>query len=69
LLGGQEFSCGNIRNLETHRPVAPIASQRGAPPRPSTTEPRMDQVSAQTDGGFTVTNSRNGFSKTYKPGI
>jgi hypothetical protein len=23
-------------------------------------------VSAQPDGSFTVTNSRNGFSKTYK---
>jgi hypothetical protein len=24
-------------------------------------------VSAQTDGTFTVTNTRNRFSKTYKP--
>jgi competence protein ComEC len=27
------------------------------------------KVSARTDGSFTVTNARNGFSKTYKPGI
>ena len=26
------------------------------------------KVSAQTDGSFTVTNARNGFSKTYKAG-
>ena len=25
------------------------------------------KVTAQTDGTFTVTNARNGFSKTYKP--
>jgi competence protein ComEC len=25
------------------------------------------KLSAQNDGGFTVTNSRNGFTKTYKP--
>jgi competence protein ComEC len=25
------------------------------------------KVSAQQDGSFTVTNTRNGFSKTYKP--
>jgi hypothetical protein len=25
------------------------------------------KVSAQMDGRFTVTNTRNGFSKTYKP--
>jgi hypothetical protein len=25
-------------------------------------------VSAQTDGSFTVTNARNGFSKTYRAG-
>ena len=25
------------------------------------------KVSAQADGTFTVTNTRNGFSKTYKP--
>ena len=26
------------------------------------------KLSASSDGGFTVTNNRNGFSKTYKPG-
>ena len=25
------------------------------------------KVSAQQDGSFTVTNTRNGFSKTYRP--
>jgi len=30
-------------------------------------EAKWIKLSAQPDGGFTVTNSRNGFSKTYKP--
>jgi len=30
-------------------------------------EGKMIKVSAQRDGSFTVTNTRNGFSKTYRP--
>ena len=53
-------------------PIAPIAApQRGtpAPPAPQHNGPAYwIKVSAQTDGSFTVTNSRNGFSKAYKAG-
>jgi len=75
LLGGQEYTVPGIfiANVEetTTVPVAPVAlPPRGAPAPPV---PQHDgpaywiKVSAQTDGSFTVTNSRNGFSKTYKP--
>ena len=38
-----------------------------APPPPAHNGPAYwIKVSAQTDGSFTVTNARNGFSKTYK---
>ena len=77
LLGGQEYTVPGlfIANIEETStvPIAPIAAaQRGAPAPPA---PQHDgpaywiKVSAQTDGSFTVTNSRNGFSKTYKAGI
>jgi hypothetical protein len=53
-------------------PVAPLPpAQRGTPPPPA---PQHNgpaywiKVSAQPDGSFTVTNARNGFSKTYKAG-
>jgi competence protein ComEC len=77
LLGGQEYTVPGIfiANLEDAAtvPVAPLPPpQRGAPAPPA---PQHDgtaywiKVTAQTDGTFTVTNGRNGFSKTYKPGI
>jgi hypothetical protein len=56
-------------------PVAPIAAPA---PGPNTPAPPAHngpaywiKLSAQPDGTFTVTNTRNGFSKTYaapKPG-
>jgi competence protein ComEC len=75
LLGGQEYTVPGIfiANLEeaTTVPVAPMpAPARGTPAPPA---PQHNgtaywiKVSAQTDGSFTVTNGRNGFSKTYKP--
>ena len=40
-----------------------------SPPAPQHNGPAYwIKVSAQTDGSFTVTNARNGFSKTYKAG-
>ena len=40
---------------------------RGGPGQPHTGPASWIKVSAQADGTFTVTNSRNGFSRTYKP--
>jgi competence protein ComEC len=73
-LGGQEYSMpgmfiANHSDVEeTPRPTVGMPR----PPSPVPPELRHDgvaywiKVSAQTDGSFTVTNSRNGFSKTYK---
>ncbi len=72
-LGGQENTVPGmfIANLdETSLPVAPL------PRAPSPIPPELQhngsanwiKISAQADGSFTVTNSRNGFSKTYKAG-
>jgi competence protein ComEC len=64
-----------IANVDDNAAVANVLSP--APQQPAT--PRgggaaaahspayMIKVSAQQDGTFTVTNTRNGFSKTYKP--
>ena len=73
LLGGQEYAVPGtfIANLEESAtvPIAPLpAPQRGTPAPPVPQHEGMAhwiKVSAQTDGRFTVTNSRNGFSKTY----
>jgi competence protein ComEC len=76
LLGGQEYNVPGvfIANLEDS-PTVPVAAlpapQRGAP---APAAPQHEgpaywlKVTAQRDGSFTVTNSRNGFSKTYKGG-
>ena len=47
---------------ETNPPADFIANPDGPD------ELKMIKLSAQYDGTFTVTNTRNGFSKTYKPG-
>ena len=50
-------------------PVAPLANPRGAgvPPRPAHNgEAYWIRVSGNADGSFTVTNSRNGFTKAYR---
>jgi competence protein ComEC len=39
---------------------------RGGPGQPHTGAASLIKVSAQADGTFTVTNTRNGFSRTYK---
>ena len=80
LLSGQEYTVPGlfIANLvdevATAMPVAPMPAPQpaaGAPPPPP---PAHDgpanwiKVSAQADGTFTVTNGRNGFSKTYSNG-
>jgi competence protein ComEC len=40
---------------------------RGGPGVPHTGPAFLIKVSARADGSFTVTNTRNGFSRTYKP--
>jgi len=75
-LSGQEYTAPGlfIANLVDQQPeampVAPMpAPQRGsgAAPAPVHNGPAYwIKVSARRDGSFTVTNSRNGFSKTYQ---
>jgi competence protein ComEC len=76
-LGGQEYTVPGmfIANLNdqplTAMPVAPIAAPApgpNTPPPPAHNGPAYwFKVQARTDGTFTVTNTRNGFSKTYSP--
>ena len=76
-LSGQEYTVPGmfIANLldepSAAMPVAAItAPQPGpnAPPPPAHNGPaHWIKVTAQTDGTFTVTNTRNGFVKTYAP--
>ena len=48
-------------------PMSPPPPGPGAPPAPvHDGTAYWIKVSAQTDGSFTVTNRRNGFSKTYQ---
>jgi competence protein ComEC len=75
LLGGQEYTVPGmfIANYTDEQPVtlpvAPIAAPPPGtepPPPPAHNGPSYwFKVSAQPDGTFTVTNARNGFSKTY----
>jgi competence protein ComEC len=76
-LSGQEYTVPSIfiANMLDDplaaMPVEPIAAPpfgSNAPPPPAHNGPAYwIKVSAQTDGSFTVTNTRNGFSKTYRP--
>jgi competence protein ComEC len=78
LLSGQEYTVPGmfIANLvddqQPSMPVAPIPAPQpgpGAPPPPvHNGTAYWIKVSAQANGSFTVTNTRNGFSKTYKAG-
>src|ERR1700687_2305165 len=76
LLSGQEYTApgmfiaNTIDDQQDVMPVAPMTPPQpgpGAPPPPAHTGTAYwVKVSAQMDGSFTVTNARNGFSKTYK---
>jgi competence protein ComEC len=76
-LSGQEYTvpgmfiANTIDEPLSAMPIAPIqAPAAGAPPAPAHNGTAYwIKVSAQQDGTFTVTNARNGFSKTYKPGF
>jgi hypothetical protein len=51
-------------------PAAAPAPGPNAPPPPAHEgKAYWIKLSAEPDGVFTVTNARNGFSKTYKPGM
>jgi hypothetical protein len=77
LLSGQEYTqpgmfiANTVDDPQPAMPVAPMAAPTpgpGVPPAPAHNGTAYwIKVSAQTNGTFTVTNTRNGFSKTYKP--
>jgi len=64
-----------IANIETPATVASLLTNPPGEPAPGTRPPDIGnpdhspaywiKVSAQADGSFTITNARNGFSKTY----
>ena len=76
LLSGQEYSvpgmfiANTIDEPQAAMPIAPLAAPTpgpNAPPAPvHNGTAYWIKVSAKQDGTFTVTNSRNGFSKTYR---
>jgi competence protein ComEC len=47
--------------------TAPPPAGRGAGPPAAHSPAYLIKVAAQQDGTFTVTNTRNGFSKVYRP--
>jgi competence protein ComEC len=75
-LSGQEYTVPGmfIANLTDDAapamPVAPVAAPQPGPGAPAAPvhngKAYWIKLSAQQDGSFTVTNARNGFSKTYK---
>ena len=78
-LSGQEYTvpgmfiANSIDEPQNAIPIAPIQAPApgpgAAPPPGHNGTAYWIKVSAQQDGTFTVTNARNNFSKTYKPGI
>ena len=78
LLSGQEYTTPGmfIANTTDDQPASmPIMPIPAPAPGPGTSPPPQHngtaywiKVSAQQDGTFTVTNARNGFSKTYQSG-
>jgi beta-lactamase superfamily II metal-dependent hydrolase len=77
LLSGQEYTVPGLfiaNDFDEAQPSMPIAAMTPPAPGPGTPPPPLHngqafwlKVVAQQDGTFTVTNSRNGFSKTYSP--
>jgi beta-lactamase superfamily II metal-dependent hydrolase len=76
VLSGQEYTvpgmfiANTVDEPQTAIPVAPVPAPQpgpGAPPPPAHNGTAYwIKVSAQQDESFTVTNARNGFSKTYR---
>jgi competence protein ComEC len=74
LLSGQEYTqpgmfIANTTDDPQPMPIAPIAAPQPGPNVPPPPQHNGTaywiKLSAQSDGTFTVTNARNGFSKTY----
>jgi competence protein ComEC len=75
-LSGQEYTVPGMfiaNTIDEQQPAMPIAPV--TPPQPGPNAPPAPvhngkaywiKLSAQPDGSFTVTNTRNGFSKTYR---
>jgi beta-lactamase superfamily II metal-dependent hydrolase len=78
LLSGQEYTApgmfiaNTVDEAPAAMPIAPTAAPQPGPGAPAAPvhngKAYWIKLSAQQDGSFTVTNARNGFSKTYKPG-
>ena len=73
-LSGQEYTvpglfiANPIDEVQDAMPIAPMPNRRGpeVPPRPAHDgEAYWIKVSGDAEGSFTVTNSRNGFTKEY----
>jgi hypothetical protein len=62
-----------VANVDEPATVATVADgaapsgRGGGPPAAAHVPAYLITVTAQQDGTFTVTNTRNGFSKTYRP--
>ncbi len=74
-LSGQEYTvpglviANAVDEEQSSMPIAPLIPRRGAggPPRPvHNGEAHWIKVSGDADGSFTVTNSRNEFTKEYR---
>ena len=75
LLSGQEYTVPGLfiaNTVDGQTDVMPVAPMTPPPPGAGAAPPPVHngpaywiKVSAQRDGSFTVTNARNGFSKTY----
>jgi len=72
-LSGQEYTvpgvfiANGVDEPDEAMPIAPLTAGAGTPPRPvHDGEAHWIKVSAEASGTFTVTNARNGFSKTYR---
>jgi hypothetical protein len=76
LLSGQEYTAPGmfiVNPVDDQQPAMPVAPMTvpapgsGAPPAPvHNGKAYWLKVSAETNGSFTVTNTRNGFSRAYK---
>jgi hypothetical protein len=79
LLSGQEYTVPGMfiaNGVDDQPSTMPIAPMPLPPAGPNTPPPPAHngqafwiKVSAQEDGTFTVTNTRNGFSKRYGRGV